>query len=224
MLTDYQTLVTSFVRDDATRITPGELDGAIGLAVLKYSAAAPRPRVADLTNVSGMVIALPAAWEADFSAMTSLEHPVGSVPPVLLDGDAWAFYRDIDGLKIMLAASLPAGSTVRATFTARHAVSATEDTIPVGHREPVAKYAAALLCEQLAAFYANDTDSTIAAGMAQGQTKSQAYAARARDYRKAYIDAIGVEDKSAQPACAVAGLKTRDSDGQSRFFHPRHRQ
>lgn len=223
MLPDYQTLVTDLVRDDSARITPEQLDGSIALAVLKYSASEPRPRVADIDDVSGMLIPLPDGWEADFSTMTSLEYPVGKVPPALLDGDAWAFYRDVDGLKIMLAASLPAAATVRAAFMVRHTVSATVDTIPVDHREPVAKYAAALLCDQLAAFYANETDSTINAGMAQGQTKSQAYAARARDYRKGYVDAIGVADKTSQPASAVATLKSRNGDGQSRFFHPRHR-
>lgn len=223
MLPDYQTLVTDFVRDDSARITPEQIDGAIALAVLKYSTAEPRPLVADIADVSGMVIPLPAGWEADFSTMTSLETPIGQVPPALLDSDSWAFYRDVDGIKIMLATSLPAGATMRATFTVRHTVSDTVDSIPVDHREPVAKYAAALLCDQLAAFYANETDSTINAGMAQGQTKSQAYAARARDYRKGYVDAIGVADKTSQPGCAVATLKSRDSAGESRFFHPRRR-
>lgn len=221
MLADYQTLVTRLVRDDSERITPDDLDAAIRAAVLKYGTARPRIRVADIAGVSGMLIALPAGWEEECSKLASLEYPVGNVPPSVLDSDAWAFYRDVDGLKIMLASSLPAAARVRATFTVRQVVSSTEDTIPVDHREPVARYAAALLCDQLAAFYASDSDPTIGVDRAQGQTRSQAYAARARDYRKAYLDAVGVEDKAAAPACAVATLKARDSDGGARFFHPR---
>lgn len=221
MLPDYQTLVTDLVRDDASRITADQRDAAIAAAVLKYSGARARVLVEDIAGAAGMVIALPTAWEADFSQLASLEHPVGQVPSALIDAEAWAFYRDVDGLKIMLAASLPPASTVRATFTGLHVLSDTVDTVPPIHREPVAKYAAALLCDQLAAFYANDTDSTIGAVHAQGQTRSQAYAARARDYRKSYQDAIGVEDKAAQPASAVASMKPKAGDGQPFMFHPR---
>lgn len=220
MLADYQALVTDFVRDDASKVTSTNLTAAITAAVERYSADRPVDKAADLVGVSGMLIALPAAWEADFSTLKSLEYPVGSVPPAYLDSDAWALYLDTDGLCIMLASSLPAASTMRAVFTVRHTLTSAADTIPLRHREAVAKVAAASLCDQLAALYANDTDSTIGAGMVQGQTKSQAYAARARDYRKQYQDSLGVTDKSAAPASAVASLRPKDGHGQQRLYHP----
>lgn len=220
MLNDYQNQVTDFVRDDSSRITVEQRDAAIQAAALKYSAVRPRIVVADIADASGMIVALPAGWEDDFSQLQSIEYPVGRFPPAMLDDGAWAMYRDVDGFKIMLASSLPSGSTIRTTFTAPHLVSATVDTIPAADREAVAKYAAALLCDQLAAFYANDSDSTMGAVHAQGQTRSQAYAARARDYRKAYQDAIGVEDKTARPACAVGTMKPSDAYGQPFLFHP----
>jgi hypothetical protein len=220
MLSDYQALVTNFVRDDASKISTTDRDTAIASAVERYSQDRPVEKAADLVGVSGQLIALPAAWEAEFSALKSLEYPVGDVPPSLLESDAWALYRDVDVLRIMLAASLPAASTVRAVFTVRHTLTTLVDTIPTGRREVVAKFAAASLCDQLAALYANDTDSTIGAGMVQGQTKSQAYAARARDYRKQYQDALGVTDRTAQPASAVGSLRPKDGHGQPRLFHP----
>lgn len=220
MLADYQALVTDFVRDDASKITPSQLTTAISAAVERYSQDRPVDKAVDLAGVSGMLIALPAAWEADFSSLKSLEYPVGSVPPAYLGNDAWSIYLDTGGPKIMLASSLPAASTMRAVFTVRHTLTALADTIPLRHREAVAKAAAASLCDQLAALYANDTDSTINAGMVQGQTKSQAYAARARDYRKQYQDSIGVTDKAAAPASAVASLRPKDGRGQLRLYHP----
>lgn len=220
MLADYQTLVTDLVRDDAGKISVGQRDSAIGGAVERYSQDRPVEKVQDLAGVSGQLIALPAAWEVEFSTLKSLEYPVGDVPPSFLANDTWAFYRDTDALRIMLAASLPAGSTVRAVFTVRHTLTTLVDTIPTSRREAVAKLAAASLCDQLAAFYANDTDSTIGAGMTQGQTKSQAYAARARDYRKQYQDALGVTDKTAQPASAVGSLRPKDGHGQPYLYHP----
>lgn len=225
MLIDYQDLVTDFVRDDANKITPANLDAAIAAALERYSADRPVDKAADLVGVSGMLIALPAAWEADFSTLKSLEYPLGRMPPAYLESDAWTIYLDTDGPCIMLASLLPAASTLRAVFTVRHTLTGAVDTIPLRHREAVAKLAAASLCDQLAALYANDTDSTIGAGMVQGQTKSQAYAARARDYRKQYQDSIGVADKAAAPASAVTALRPKDGHGQPYLFHPpRYRQ
>lgn len=220
MLLDYQSLATNFVRDDAARIAPADLDAAIAGALERYSQDRPVEKAADLTGVSGTLVALPAAWEADFSSLKSLEYPVGRVPPTYLDNDAWAMYLDVSGLKIMLLSALPPASTVRAVFTVHHTLTGSVDTIPTRHREAVARLAAASLCDQLAAFYAQDQDSTIGAGMAQGQSKSQAYAARAKDYRKQYQDALGVTDKTAVPASAVGTLKPRDARGQPFLFHP----
>lgn len=220
MLADYQALVTDFVRDDASKITSTHLTAAITAAVERYSADRPVDKAADLVGVSGMLIALPAAWEAEFSSLKSLEYPVGRVPPAYLDNDTWAIYLDTSGPRIMLINSLPAASTLRAVFTVRHTLTALADTIPLRHREAVAKAAAASLCDQLAALYASETDSTMGADRTMGQSRSQAYAARGRDYRKQYQDTLGVTDKTAAPASAVATLRPRDGHGQPFLYHP----
>lgn len=114
-------------------------------------------------------------------------------------------------------------SPVRVRYTLQHALTATEDTIPPADREAVAKYAAALLCEQLASLYASDTDSTLSADRSFGQTRSQAFAARAREYRKQFQAALGIDDKTAAPAGAVVQIGTTDSRGGSRMYHGRKR-
>lgn len=224
MLADYQSLVTNFVRDDAGKITPTDIDLAITGAVERYSQDRPVETAEDLVGVSGTLIALPTAWEPGFSSLISLESPIRKYPPDYLSSDSYALYLDVGGLCLMLASSLPAGSTLRAVFTVRHTLTGLIDTIPSGRREAVAKLAAASLCEQLAALYASETDSTMGADRAMGQSRSQAYAARARDYRKQYQDTVGVQERTAAPASAVVQLKSHDSLGQSRLFHPARRR
>lgn len=220
-LSDYQTLVADLVRDDADRITAGQVDEAIATAVERYSQDRPRMKVEDLAGVSGQRLTLPGAWQADFSELASLEYPVGDIPPTFIEADRWSLYDEPAAQKIMLLDSLPAGSTVRARYTIRHVVDAGTDSITLQHREAVAKYAASQLCGQLAAFYANETDSTIAADSVRQTTKAQAYRDRERDYRKAYLDAVGVEEKTGTPAGVVVNLHSYDSHGQDFLQHPR---
>lgn len=215
MLSDYQGLVDRLVRDDAGKLTAADRDEAIGLALIRYGQARPRQGVADVAP-TGDTLPLPAGWVVGSSTLAGLEYPIGQLPPASIPGE---LYLGPDGLVVMLA-TRPAGP-VRVRYTLQHALTATEDTIPLADREAVAKYAAALLCEQLASFYASDTDSTISADRSFGQTRSQAFAARAREYRKQFQAALGIDEKTAAPAGAVVQLSTTDSRGRSRMFHGR---
>jgi hypothetical protein len=222
MLSDYQTLVTELVRDDAGKIAAAEKDRAIDLAVKRYSKDRPRLKVEDLTPESANVLPLPAGWETDFSELRSLEYPIGNVPPTLLDPARYDFYRSPTALKIqVLDAVQVAANNVRATYTIQHVVSATQDTIAVQDREPVACWAAALLCDELAAFYSGGTDSSMQADSVEQQSKAQEYASRARALRKRYHDELGIEEKKAAPAGVVVNLDFPDSRGEDRLLHAR---
>lgn len=218
MLSDFQSLLGGYVRDDAAKLNLLDTADAIRQAVERYSTDRPRHLVEDLT-AAGALLNLPTGWQADFSELSQLEYPVGRVPPTLIAGDRWSLYASPNGIKIMLLDG--ATGAVRATFTAKHVVSTTEDTVPSSDREAVAKYAAALLCEQLASFYASDTDSTIHADAAPGQTRSQAHLSMAREFRKQYQNAIGVTDRTSTPAGQTVQLKHQDSFGYPPLFHPR---
>jgi hypothetical protein len=220
MLVDYQTLVTELVRDDAARIVAAERDRAITAAVLRYSADKPQTKVQDLTPESSQVLPLPAAWEAGFSVLLELEHPIGDTPPTLLRQDRYGLYQEPAATKIKLldGVTVAAGS-VRSSFTIMHVVSGVADTIPLHHREPVACYAAASLCDQLAGFYSGSTESTIQADSADGRTRAQEYAARAKALRKRYFDELGIEDKHGMAAGVVVNLDLADSQGQERLTH-----
>jgi hypothetical protein len=222
MLVDYQTLVTELVRDDAAKIANAERDRAITAAVLRYSADKPQMKVQDLTPESSQVLPLPAAWEDGFSALLELEYPIGEIPPAFMKQDRYGIYQDPAAKKIKLADGVAvAANNVRSSFTIMHVVSGAADTIPLIHREPVACYAAASLCDQLAAFYSNSQDSTIQADSVDGRSKAQEYAARARNLRKRYFDELGIEDKHGAPAGVVVNLDQADSQGEDRLMHPR---
>lgn len=222
MLADYQTLVTELVRDDAAKIQNAERDRAIALAVERYSKDRPQPKVEDVTPESGQLLPLPASWQADFSEPTSLEYPIGEVPPSMIPQDRYSLYRAPAGVKIqLLDAVAVAPNNVRVAYSIRQVVSGVADTIPVGDREPVACWAAAVLCDELAALYSGNTDSTIQADTVQSTTKAQEYSKRARDLRARYFNELGIEDKRSQPAGVVVELDMKDSRGEPRLTHGR---
>ena len=221
MLSDLITLVDRFLPDDADKTGQLDREGAIALAVARYSKDRPRTKVEDLTPTTSQSLPLPTAWEANFSALTSLEYPKGNVPPTLIDADRYAFYiapGDVMSI-LLLDAVAVAASNVRATFTISHTLTSTTDTIPTRDREAVACYAGAVLCEQLASLYSSETDSTIQADQVQTLSKAQQYARRARDLRQRYHDDLGVAEKQAAPAGTVVPLEFNASDGRPRLTH-----
>lgn len=221
MLADYEQLVADLVRDDAAKLTLAEKDRAIGAAVQRYSEDRPRELAEDLTPSDANTLPLPAAWVADFSTLRSLEYPIGNVPPTLVDPERAAFYRAPAGLVIkLLDAVAVAAANVRATYTIKHLVDAASDTVPLQHRQAVAAWAGAILCDQLAAFYSSGQDSTIQADSVQQQPKAQEYSKRGRDLRKFYTDELGIDDKRSAPAGTVVQLKQPDSWGGPRLTHP----
>lgn len=224
MLSDYQTLVMNLARDDGGKVSTTQRDEAIGLAVERYSQDRPVEKVEDITPETVNLLPLPDAWEADFSDLRSLEYPIGNVPPTLIDRDRWAFYRTPSALKVMLANAITvAADNVRATYTIKHTLTSLVDTIPEHHREPVACWAAANLCDQLATYYSAGTDSSIQADSVEQRSKAQEYASRAKALRKRYLDELGVEDKRGQPAGAFVTGRDRDSWGGERLLHPARR-
>jgi hypothetical protein len=223
-LADYQTLVTAFVRDDNDKITPTDRDNAITRAVERYSKDKPRLKVEDINGLGTQLLAVPAGWVDEFSALSLLEYPIGSVPPSLIEQDDVSIYRSPSGPQIQLRVSIPVGAAnVRATYTIKHQLDGAADTIPADHREPVACWAAASLCEQLATLYAGQSDSTIQADSVDYKSKSSTFASRAKALRARYTSELGINDVSNVAAGVVVSLTDRDSRGQQRLTHPMNR-
>ncbi len=60
-------------------------------------------------------------------------------------------------------------------------------------------------------------------GAMAGLDRSDPTKPRAREYRKQFLAALGIDEKTAAPAGAVVQLSTTDSRGRSRMFHGRVR-
>ena len=221
MLIDYQALVAAAVRDEAQKLSAGDIGSAITQAVARYSKDRPRLKVQDVVAPGGNLLPLPAAWQADFSQLSSLEYPIGNVPPDIIGAGGWAMYVAPDGLMVQVMAAISAAATVRVTYTIAHVLSDVADTITVMDREPVSSYAAAMLCDQLASLYSNDQDSTIKADSVQHTSKAGEFARRAKVLRQRYFDDLGIDTKRNVAAGAVVNLDLASSVGRDRLTHPR---
>ena len=199
-LADYIQLVDDLVPDQSGTITPAARDRAIGQAVLQYGADLPRTQTEDVTwQAFGVYGPVPAGWSAG-SWVKRAEYPVGQEPARTLFVQP---FQTLLGQQLESVWALPAGAVVRVTFGTRHTLSATEDTIDVAHRLPVAQLAAALLCMQLATFYSGQRETLIGADASSTETRAREYAARAREYRSAYY--VGTDQVDPYKAKAWAG-------------------
>lgn len=216
-LADYQTMVDNLVRDDESRITTTQRDNAIDLGRWRYSKDRPVEKVEDVAGLGTRFLDLPPAWVSDFSVVKSIEYPIGDVPPTLID--SIEFYRSPADLKFFLDTVIPSAVNARVTFTIPHTLDGSTNTIPDKDMEPVASYAASVLCEELSSLYSGDTDSTLAADNVDHQSKAREFSSRARGLRQRYYDALGIDPKRLVAAGAVVDLDLKDSHGQGRLTH-----
>ncbi|MBI1397068.1 MAG: hypothetical protein GC151_13915 [Betaproteobacteria bacterium] len=220
-LADYQTLVPALVRDDSARVSDTDRDGAIASAVARYSDDRPRRRVDDVTASGANALPLPAQWVDGWSRIQGLEYPVGDIPPTMLDPERYTLYLGTDQAEtIMLYDAVNTGDTVRCVYTIRHTLNSSTDTVPDQDREAVACWAAALLCDQLAALHANAGDTTIQADVVDRTSRAREYANRAKVLRARYFSALGLDEKRNAPAGADVNQSLPDSWGADRLLHP----
>lgn len=218
----FQAQRDAVLQDAAVKLAPGDRDKMLLQAILqRYSKDRPRERVTDTAGNGTALIAVPAGFEDGFSIITSIEFPIGNVPPSRIRDDEWQMYRDTSALKVMLLATKPAASDqLRLTWTARHADDGS--TVPEPDFEAVCDFAAALCFEALAASYAQTSDPSILADTVNYRTKSQEYLGLAKAARKRYADVLGIDDGSGGigPAFAVGDLHG-DLAGLDRLTHPK---
>lgn len=216
-LADFQTMVDGLVRSDSGDIAEADRDLAIARAVSRYSADRPRPVVVDVTAPGGQILPPPEGWDAEWSRVTAAEWPVDTVPPALLG--PVATHPTPTGPRLHLPAAVPAGQTLRLTYTLAHQVDAETDTVPSRDRLAVCAWAAALLLDQLASAYAGHVSSMVQADSVDHSSRSRDYAARARALRSLYHDELGLDLNRRTAASATVDLDLADSRGRDRLFH-----
>ncbi len=220
VLADIRQKVISIVRDDATKLdNPHDYDRIISAAVNRYSKHRPGTAVADITGDGGNDYALPSAWVDEFSAIKSIEFPIGDVPATLLDDDAYTIYQDTSARKIRLIHDSPSASeSFRVTFS----IPRTETTVPANEVDAVCSLAASFCLEELANVYAQTSDATIGADSVNYRTKSQEFASRAKSLRNLYKSHLGIKaDDTVMPASAATDLDVGYPGGSDRLTHPR---
>lgn len=205
------------MRDDTHELTPDDVEAGIAFAVSRYSKDRPRSIVEDVVTPGGQFVPLPASWVGGFSEIQQMEYPIGSTPLELIED--YDIYQAPAGEEIFIGHTLPDGVTVRVTFSAFHALSATVDTIPVADREALACYAAAHCCEQLASLFSGDSDSSIQADSVDHAGAGARFSRRADKLRQRYFDELGIEPKRNQAAGVVVDMDLPDSLGRDRLLH-----
>lgn len=224
------TLIDGKIRDTAGILDETRRLEALQAAVEEYSTSQPRVKIATITGDGDAVtFDLPSDFEEGLSSIKRIEYPIASQVPDYLDEDDYRLYRDptSGALKLRLTSmTLPLAAKAYVEYTTKHHVLAgaptgetLADTVPAGHRNPVAALAASYCALMLAAHYAQSSDPTIGADAVDYKSKSSSYLDLARALRKEFSLRFG-GDSGVPAASAIADLDVVLTEGRgARFFH-----
>lgn len=204
LLADYRTKLDQVLEDAASILDQPKKDAAIQEAVIWHSRHEPQVKLQDLSgNGTTVEFAVPSDWIDGGSAIRRIEYPQGKRPPEYADKDEYRIYRTPTGLVIQFDTAPASGKTARVSYTTAHVVSLTVGTIPDHRFDAVCNLAAMVACQWLANRFSQQGDSTIGADSVDHKSKAAEYASRARDLKRAYMDAIGITDMAGSPAASV---------------------
>lgn len=199
---------------------------AIALALGEHSRHRPHVVVEDVDGDGGFDYAVGdlESWSDGFSAVRLVEYPVDDDDENAdrLADDAWEIYGKPSGDVLRFLEDTPAATEdFRVTYTATHACTDSACTVRATDDTAVQALAAAHFCQMLAAYYSQSDAPIMGADSVDHSSRSREYAARAKMYRKAYFDHMGIEEGKT-PAASV----TRDQDTTAswRTDHLTHRR
>lgn len=213
-ITTIRDLTKIAVPDTASRLTDDDRDSRIGTAVKRYSKDAPLLRDADLTgDGSAQRFTVPADWTARFSELVMLEHPVDEDPPNMKDLQDNVFILQKANVEQIIFEDLVLASAEKARifYTTVHTLDGSSSTIRPSDEEALADLASAMIAEDLAGFYAEQTDSTIGADVIDAQGRYNSFIDLARQLRNRYNEHMSTSEAK-QPV-----LQLHDQDLQFIF-------
>lgn len=199
---------------------------AIDKALVTHSRNKPRKIAEDVTGAGTHEYALASLtyWEDEFSQVKLVEYPVddNDEDKDYLEEDDWTIYQKPAGYYLHFLNDTPqATETIRVFYTARHTCTDSACTVPSADEEAVQALAASYFCRMLAAKYAQDQDSTIAADSVDHSSKRREYEAQAKAYRKEYNEHMNIDENRPKPACATADWDVVYPTGWDRLTHPK---
>ncbi len=227
VLGDYLTAIDELV-PGTLPLGESEKTKAVRKAVNTHSRYRPRQEVEDRVGTGAFDYALNdlAFWEDDFSQILSIEYPVdddAQEASVLTAEEDWTIYQKPETRFIRFLSATPELDVYfRVTYTARHSCEETACTVAAPDEEAVQTLAASFFCRMLAAAYAQDQDSTIAADSVDHSSKRREYETQAAKYRAEYDEHMGIgQAAAAKPASGMVDWDVNYPDGTDRLTHPR---
>lgn len=226
-LASYRNLLSNLLQDNTTKLTDSARDDAINAAVDFHSRVRPDYRRRSIAGNASAIIGTPTGWHNDWSQISEIEFPVNQVPPTFLEDDDWLLKESPTAstrYQIMFLNAQPGtGERFNLKWSVPHTLSATaaNTTIPTAHFRPVCMLAASFALQQLAAFYTQSGDSTIAADSMNPQTKEQGYDRLAGRWRKRYQEYFGLSDDQVAPASVWQDVDRLTSRRVDFFTHPK---
>jgi len=223
---DYITALGSLVQGNYPPGEPAKIL-AIAQAVKGYSKHRPRLLAEDEAGADAFdyPLSLLAEWSDGFSVIRSVEYPVDddSAAANILDADDWSIYQKPAGDYLRFLTITPAtGESWRVLYTALHTCTDTACTVKAADEEMVQCLAASFYCEILAAWFAQNQDSSIRADVVDHTSKSRDFAARAKAFRLLYLKHMGIDENDTTPAAAaVRDMDLKYPGGGERLTHPR---
>lgn len=172
------------LQDNAGVLNDTDLTTALSHAIAEYSRRMPRKNLYDITgDGSTVVFTLPADWVEDWSVIQSVESPPDQEPAYVVREEKYRVVRDIVAnetvLRLRFTTAIDNGVVARVQYTAIRQFS----QIPAIHVEAVATLGAAVAAEWIATGYAQQTDTTLNVDIADRDTRSREFAARANRLR-----------------------------------------
>lgn len=222
---DYLEAIDSLVGGDLPLVEADKVL-AISTAVKEHSRLRPQVVVEDFDGDGGFDYALSdfASWADGFSTIKKVEYPVDDDDQTadVLQDDAWEIYGKPAGKVLRFLDNTPtATEDFRVTYTALHTCTDSACTVESFDEEVVQAFCAAVFCDMLATYYAQNQDSTIDADSVEHSSKAHDYGARAKTYRARYFEHIGVKPGQVPPASVTYDQDRTGSWGSDLLTHPR---
>jgi len=234
---DYLTEVESKVPQDVEKVDLGGRKGCLAEALAIYNQ--DKPYVVPVriqgngTANYDLDLLLMRWWQAGTSRIMKIEYPSGETPPLFLATDEWAIHsdglnQDGSGVELMFTDEAP-GSTEY--FVLHVSVPrALGESAPLNFPDTdtdfanITTLAGSLLCDRLAAAFAQSSNAAISADVIDYHGKTEKYRAMAKTFRERYNTSVfGTSDGESQVQAAVVEkpIDTQSSLGTNYLFHGR---
>jgi len=193
-LADVKESVEILVQDSSTALSTANRELLIKRAVEAYSLCFPLQTVKEYAgNSIAYQFALPADFYEGFSAVLLVEYPADEQPLCFLKQDTYPqVLKKTDGLYLHFDSFTPGAYTIRIIYTTLHTVATVGGalSVPLGDFMMLCYLTAHLWLQTLANKYANTQDSSLSADVVNYRTKSDEYAARAKDWKTKFEDEV----------------------------------